>query len=445
MAGALLAALLGLIVVGMSAGLSMLGRRPAASQKQPESVIAKESSDKQEGGKQEDSGQVKETSAKGTLGNLEWRDIEKKSKEIYSIVQKYFLFDENETEVEEYIYKGLMAGLDDPYSVYYTTDEFAQLMEQTTGSYSGIGAMVSKNMTTGVISIAKVFKGTPAEEAGLMVDDVFYQVGDLVLTADMDLDILVKQYVKGPEGTTVDLRMYRPSAEKYIDVKVERRKIEVPTIEHEMKEGQIGYIEVSQFEDVTQDQFKLAVDELSDKGMKGLILDLRGNPGGVLDVAVSMADYLLPDDLTQYAKGKKKTLVVSTADRDGKGSSYYCSDKHSLDIPMVILINGNSASASEVVAGALKDYERATLVGTTTFGKGIVQNVIPFEDGSAIKLTTAHYYSPSGFDLHGVGIAPDVEIEFEIPEEVLEGKEFTDEDDNQLQKAIEVMKEKIGN
>lgn len=226
-----------------------------------------------------------------------------------------------------------------------------------------------------------------------------------------------------------------------MDFDVVRRHIEVPTVENRMLKEDMGYISVSQFDDVTTQQFAQAIEEMEKQGMKGLLVDLRGNPGGVLDVAVDMLDYLLPDNLTEYAQGKKNTLIVSTADKNEEGESYYCNDGHSVDFPIVILLDGNSASASEVFAGALRDYDRAKIVGTTSFGKGIVQTLLPLGDGSAIKITTAHYYSPSGFDLHGVGLEPDVEIPFEYPEELEEDEELTDEMDNQLQKGMEVLQE----
>lgn len=400
MIGALVTAFAGLLIVGMSAGIFLVGRSVIRSQIQTQA---------QNGGSQ----------GNGNDANIDWSQVQYKSKRIQSIIQQYFLFDEDGKQVEEYIYKGLMAGLDDPYSVYYTEEEFRDLMEDTTGEYCGIGAMVSKNMVTGMVSIAKVFKGSPAEEAGLRNGDVFYQVDDVEVTSDMDLDILVKQHVKGEEGTTVHLKMFRPSDEDYVEVDVVRRQIEVPTVEYEMKADNLGYIIVSQFDDVTTEQFKSAVDDLESQGMEGLLIDLRGNPGGVLDTAVDMLDYMLPDDLGQYSQGeganRGKTLIVSTADRNEQGEKYFCGDGHSVEIPVVILMDGNSASASEVFAGAMRDYDRADLVGTTSFGKGIVQSLLPLGDGSAVKLTTAHYYSPSGFDLHGVGLEPDVEVEYEYP------------------------------
>lgn len=401
--GALVTAFAGLLIVGMSAGIFLVGRSVIRNQIQTQAQNGSSGS------------------GAGNSANIDWNQVQSKAKRIQSIIQQYFLFDEDGKQVEEYIYKGLMAGLDDPYSVYYTEEEFNDLMEDTTGEYCGIGAMVTKNMVTGTVSIAKVFKGSPAEEAGLRNGDIFYQVGDVEVTSDMDLDILVKQHVKGEEGTTVHLKMYRPSDENYVEMDVVRRQIEVPTVEYEMKADHLGYIVVSQFDDVTTEQFKAAISDLESQGMEGLLIDLRGNPGGVLDTAVDMLDYMLPDDLGQYSEGdganKGKTLIVSTADRNEQGEKYYCKDGHSVDIPVVILMDGNSASASEVFAGAMRDYDRADLVGTTSFGKGIVQSLLPLGDGSAVKLTTAHYYSPSGFDLHGVGLEPDVEVAYEYPEE----------------------------
>ena len=254
--------------------------------------------------------------------------------------------------------------------------------------------------------------------------------------------MLVNNYIKGEEGTPVKITVYRADKDEYVDLTVKRRKIEVPTVEHRMMDGNIGYIAVSEFDIITVEQFEAAVDELQKNGMEGLIIDLRSNPGGVLDGAVKMADYLLPDDISKYDKGEGKTLIVYTADKNEKGDVYTASDKHELDLPMVILINGDSASASEVFTGAMKDYDRATVVGTTSYGKGIVQNLIPLGDGSAIKITTAHYYTPSGFDLHGKGIEPDVAVE--LDEKLKTQAVVKPEEDNQIQKAVEVLEGKLG-
>lgn len=417
--GVLVTAFAGLIVVGGATGIFLIGMINRA-QAQSQAQVPTEADE-----------------------FIDWKKVIEKAMQIQAIVEYYYLFEENSQNVEEYIYKGLMAGLDDPYSVYYTEEEFKELMEDTTGEYCGIGALVSKNFTTGIISISKVFHGAPAEEAGLRAGDIFFEVDSVEITTDIDLDILVKQHVKGEEGSKVHLKMFRPSLDDYIEVDVVRKKIEVPTIEYSMKENHLGYLAVTQFDEVTTEQFKLAIEDLEKNNMEGLIIDLRGNPGGVLEVAVNMLDYMLPDNLTKYSQGEKRTLIVSTADKNEDGDKYYCQDGHSVDLPVVILMDGNSASASEVFAGAMKDYERAKLVGTTSFGKGIVQTLLPLGDGSAIKLTTAHYYSPSGFDLHGVGLKPDEEIDFIYPESSGIGDEITELQDNQLQKAIEVLQEMI--
>ena len=360
---------------------------------------------------------------------------------IQQIIGEYFLYEEDAENVEDFIYRGMLAGLDDPYSVYYTKSDYTSLQDSTKGTYSGIGAMISQNRTTGLCTIVKVFEGSPALEAGMQPGDIIYKVGDTMVASE-SLDVLVNNYIKGKEGTPVEITVYRADKDEYVDLTVKRRKIEVPTVEHRMMDGNIGYIAVSEFDVITVEQFEAAVDELQKNGMEGLIIDLRSNPGGVLDGAVKMADYLLPDDISKYDKGEGKTLIVYTADKNEKGDVYTASDKHELDLPIVILVNGDSTSASEVFTGAMKDYDRATVVGTTSYGKGIVQNLIPLGDGSAIKITTAHYYTPSGFDLHGQGIEPDVEVE--LDEKLKTQAVVKPEEDNQIQKAVEVLEGKLG-
>jgi Periplasmic protease len=210
-------------------------------------------------------------------------------------------------------------------------------------------------------------------------------------------------------------------------------------VESQMLADNTGYVAVSEFDAVTVEQFEKAIDDLGKQGMKQLVIDLRSNPGGILDSAVAMVDYILPDDMKNFEKGDGKTLIVYTADKNGAGDTYTASDGHELDLPIAILVNENSASASEVFTGALKDYKKAVVVGTTSYGKGIVQNLIPLGDGSAIKITTAHYYTPSGFDLHGKGIAPDVEVE--LDENLKSQAVVTPEEDNQVQAAIQALGE----
>lgn len=403
--GALVTAFAGLIVVGMATGILLIGRTTMQNQSVTEKVG---------------------TSANAEKKDLDMDHIESKVGLIQQIIDQYFLFDEDTQKVEDGIYSGLMAGLEDPYSVYYSKEDYKKLKETTTGVYCGIGVMVSQDRTTGVITVVKVFKDTPGFEAGMQPGDLLYKVEDEEVTG-IDLDLVVSKYIKGEEGTKVKITVLHPDSREYEDMEIERKKIEVPTVEHKMLEDQMGYIAVSQFDDVTPAQFKAAIDDLQQQGMKKMIVDLRSNPGGVLDSVVDMLDYVLPDG-----------LLVYTADKDGNGDKYYSKDGHEVDIPMVVLVNGNSASASEVFAGAIRDFKWGKLVGTTTFGKGIVQNLMPLGDGTAVKLTVAHYFTPSGFDLHGKGLEPDVEVE--LNDELKTKAVIEPEEDNQLQKAVEVLK-----
>lgn len=354
---------------------------------------------------------------------LDMDKIGKKLAKIQKIIGKSYLFSEDPTAVEEGIYAGFMKGLGDPYSVYYTEDEYKKLTEDTSGVYQGIGASVSRNPNTGITSISKVFKGTPAQEAGLMSGDIIYKVNGEDVTG-LDLDILVRQHIRGEDGSSFEMTVLRGDGAKEMTFTLTRRKIEVPTVESRMLEDKIGYISVSQFDELTSEQFKAAIEELKNQGMEGLVVDLRDNPGGLLSAVVDMLDYILP-----------KGLLVYTADKDGNGQKYSSDDEHALNMPMVVVVNGNSASASEVFAGAVRDFDWAKLVGTKTFGKGIVQNLIPLSDGSAIKITTSHYYTPEGFDLHGKGIEPDIKVELD------EGAQTGSENDNQLKTAVEALKE----
>jgi len=353
--------------------------------------------------------------------DLNYDRITAKMKTLQQIINKDFLFDENEQSMEDGIYAGMMSGLGDPYTVYYTEKQYNELTETTNGSYSGIGALLQTDPTTGLSSIVRVFEGSPAEEAGLKAGDILYKVGDVEVTGQ-DLDIIVDTYIKGQEGTTVDITVLRGEDHKEMTFTVTRKKIDVPTVSSKMLENKVGYIQVTEFEANTQDQFKKAVDDLTDQGMEKLVIDLRDNGGGLVDSAVSMLDYMLPDG-----------LLVYTANKNGVGEKYYSKDGHEVNIPTSILVNGNSASASEIFTGAYRDFKRATIVGTKTFGKGIVQNIIPLGDGTAVKITTEHYYTPSGYDLHKKGIEPDVNVELD------KDAVYGESSDNQLKAAVDAL------
>lgn len=428
--GALVTAFAGLVIVGIAAGISIIGHTVMDGQSMAGII--------------ESSGSPEEEA-------LNLQRIGNKLDLLEQVVDNYFLFEEDvDTEqMEAGIYKGMLAGLEDPYTTYYTAEEYRAMTEETEGVYCGIGVQVSQNLETGIITILRVFPGSPAEAVGLKKGDILYKVGALDVY-DQELDTLVSQYIRGEEGTFVDLTVLRDGEE--ISATVERRMVESVTVEAQLLPDKTGYVMVTQFDLVTADQFISAVDSLEKQGMERLVIDLRDNPGGVVDACVKMAAYLLPED--QY-----EGTILSTADKNGKGDRYYCQggkllfegsgsnpeypmdDGHELDMPIAVLINGMSASASEVFAGALRDYGMATLVGTTSFGKGIVQALLPLDDGSAVKVTIAHYYTPAGHDIHKKGLEPDVEIELELDEDLIGQYDVPLDRDNQVQKAIEVLKQ----
>ena len=353
---------------------------------------------------------------------LDYKKIEEKTSVLQNIIDRYFLFDEDMTKVEDGIYAGMMNGLGDPYTVYYTKEEYKALNEDTEGKYSGIGAMVSQNPNTKIITIVKIFDNSPANDAGLQVGDIIYKI-DGEEVAGTDMDILVKTKIRGEEGTSFKMTVLRGDDRKEVELDLTRRSIEVETVAGKMLDNNIGYIAVSQFDAVTSEQFKSNIESLQSQGKKKLIVDHRGKTGGLRDPGVGMRDYILPEGLVLY-----------TEDKYGEREEYYSDGSHELKIPMVVLVNENSASASEVFTATFRDFEWGKVVGKTTFGKGIVQNVLPLGDGTAVKITTQHYYPPSGYDLHKVGIKPDVEVDLN------EGAKIGTDSDNQLSTAIDILK-----
>lgn len=326
-------------------------------------------------------------------------------------------------EMQNGIFSGLVESLNDPYSDYYTKEELEKVNQDNEGIYYGIGAYMSLDTALSRPKISGIIPNTPAEEVGLRENDIITEIGD-ISTYQMDTQEAVT-YIRGEEGTTVDLTIYREGEPDYLHFTVERRKVESPTVESEMK-GDVGYIRITGFEEVTVHQFEEAYKALEKEGMKGLIIDVRSNPGGLLTTVLDICRMILP-----------KGLIVYTEDKYGQKQEYTCDGKNEIDIPLAVLINGNSASASEILAGAVQDYGIGTIVGTTTYGKGVVQNIFGLSDGSAVKLTISTYYTPNGNNIHGIGIVPDVEVE-------LDPDKYYDEDiDTQIEKALEILNKQI--
>lgn len=342
------------------------------------------------------------------LGNTKTsKAIDKSEEEIFtkikylmSMIDQRSIYEPDKQEVVDGIFKGIFSSLGDDYSCYYTAEEYKKFMEVSEGNYEGIGAYISTN-SSGYCYIVSPMKDSPAEESGIKAGDIIYKVDDKIVT-DKTSDEIVAM-IKGKEGTKVKITVAREGEDDYLDFVVTRKKIESPTVSYEVKKDNIGYIEVTSFDNVTTNQFKEALIELQKKKVKGLVIDLRNNPGGNLDVVVDMLDVFL-------SKGQ---LIVYTEDKKGNRTETYRAKNDAIvDLPLAVLVNENSASASEIFAGAIKDYKIGKIVGKTTFGKGIVQTVLPLKDGSAIKFTIAKYFTPKGKYIHGKGIKPDVEIEF---------------------------------
>ena len=346
---------------------------------------------------------------------------EEKLSVLKGLIDENYIGDVDEEALEEGIYKGYIQGLEDPYSVYYNEEETKDLYETTEGEYSGIGAVLSQDLESGVITLVQIYEDSPAAKAGLKDNDILTKVGDIEVTG-MDLSEVVT-YIKGEKGTDVDLTVLRGEDAEEITVTATRDTVEAQTVKYEMLEGQTGYLSVSEFDSVTYAQYEEALNELTAQGMTGLIVDLRNNPGGNLNTVCEMLDLVLP-----------KGTIVYTEDKDGKRETATSDDEHQINVPMVVLVNGNSASASEIYAGAVQDYGIGKIVGTQTYGKGVVQQIFDLGDGTSVKLTIAEYFTPNGRSIDGEGITPDVEVEYEADEN-------NPEADNQLEKALEVMKE----
>ena len=335
----------------------------------------------------------------------------------------YYKADEvKDDQIRDGVYKGLLDSLGDVYTCYFTPEEFQSIKQQTEGVYYGIGAYVSKDVESGRCVISGVIKGTPAEAGDMMEGDVIYKVDGEDMTG-LELEEVVA-HIKGDEGTKVTITLIRNGEE--IESEFTRAQVSTPTVDSEMLEEGIGYLQITEFDEVTTQQFKENLASLKEQGLEGLIIDLRGNPGGNVTTVCAVAEELLPEGLIFYME-----------DRNGERTEYKCKGAN-WDIPLVVLVNEYSASASEILSGAVKDSGIGKIVGKKTYGKGVVQNLIPLEDGSAIKITIANYYTRGGNDINLKGVEPDVEVDLDT-DAYLE-----DQTDTQLDKAVEVLREEMG-
>lgn len=367
------------------------------------------------------------------ITNHERRQALRKLSILEQYIDKFYLNDLTADKYEDGLYKGLISSLDDRYAAYYNKEEYETINASNEGKYVGIGCSVSYDKETGKFTIIQPYEDGPADVAGIHSGDVLSTVDGKSVVGKELSDVV--NMIKGKEGTKVKVSILRDTSNAPIELEVTRKEVETKTVTYTMLENKIGYVAIAGFKDTTVQQFNDAIDALQKDKMAGLILDVRNNGGGSLDVVVKITDRLL-----------SKGLIVYTRDKYDKGDDYYAKDKKELDLPMVLLVNENSASASEVFAGALRDHKLATLVGTKTFGKGIVQSIFSLQDGTAIKLTTSKYYTPKGYNIHDVGIQPDIQIEmnkdYDLSEDDLT-EEPDLEKDNQLKTAVQCMQEKL--
>lgn len=356
--------------------------------------------------------------------------FERKLSQINDLLDEYYFYDVDETKMMENAVAAYVEGLDEPYTHFYDKEEFESFTQELEDTYVGVGIVISASQN-GYIEVVAPFEGSPAYKVGILPGDIIYKVNGTEYTAQ-SMDAAVSVIRGGKEGTTVDITVIREGKELVFTV--ERGSISSESVTTEMLDNNIGYVRISSFntheagsKQDTYTEFKEKVGALKKAGMKKMIIDLRDNPGGALDVVCNIADMLVPEGVITYMQYK-----------DGEREDFM-SDKNEMNIPMAVLINEHSASASEVLTGCLKDYKKATVIGKTSFGKGVVQTIFPFPDGTGMSMTIANYFSPNGVCIHGTGIAPDIEVDLPEEYEYYYASAVPREDDTQLQKAIEVL------
>ena len=344
-------------------------------------------------------------------------EVEGKLNAIDSVLESFYFGDVDDETAKDNIYKAYLSSYGDKYTMYYTADEYKALKESTNGKFYGIGAVCQLSGEGGVL-LVDVYDNGAGYQAGLRSGDRVVNVDGRDIT-DMELSSAVA-LIKGDKGTSVTLEVIRGT--ERLTFSAVRDAVEAKTVSYTLLDNNIGYLSISQFEEVTTKQFKAAVEDLQSQGMKGLVIDIRNNPGGLLDTVVGMLKYMLPDG-----------LIVYTEDKQGNRKEYKGQDNDEFNLPLAVIVNGNSASASEIFAGAIQDYGKGTIIGTQTYGKGIVQTVKPLTDGSAIKFTIAKYFTPKGQDIHGKGVTPDMVVEYDTDADV----------DTQLDAAIKNVEARI--
>ena len=352
------------------------------------------------------------------------KDIAGTLQKYKEIIDKYYLGDVDEEKLKEGAIKGYIEGLGDPYTEYISADEMEDYLSDTMGNFVGIGIYMVKNTEKGKIQVLAPIKGSPAEKAGI-------QAGDLILTVDgvdysADEMTIASNKIKGEEGTTVTIEVLRGTETKKYELK--REKVKVNQVEGKVLSNNIGYINFTSFDETTADDFKTKFEELNKQGIKSLIIDLRNNGGGIVDQALQIADYVADKD----------SVLLYEVDKNNKETVKKAKTDPIINMPIIILTNENTASASEILAGALKDLRKAKTVGTTTYGKGVIQQILKLSDGSGLKVTIEEYQTPNRNKIHKIGIAPDEEVK--LPDSVTNVLNVTESEDTQLQKAIEMLK-----
>lgn len=359
-----------------------------------------------------------------TTSNSNSKDLSKTLSKYKEIIDKYYLGEIDEEKLEEGAIKGYIEGLGDPYTEYISKEEMKDYLDDTMGNFVGIGIYMVKNTQYDKIQVLSTIKGSPAEKVGI-------KAGDLILTVDgveysADDMTTASNNIKGEEGTKVTVEISR--GEETLKFEITREKVKVNQVEGKVISNNIGYIQFSSFDETTAQDFKNKYEELNKQGIKSLIIDLRNNGGGIVDQALQIADYIADKD----------SVLLYEVDKNNNETIKKAKTEPIINMPIIILTNENTASASEIVAGALKDLGKAKTVGTTTYGKGVIQQILSLSDGSGLKVTIEEYQTPNKNKIHKIGIAPDVEVE--LPESVENEFNVKESEDTQLQKAIELLR-----